>query len=188
MMMTPTGLIIPVPLSDTPANYREIQRVANSQGLLLSHTARVPTMLGQIYVVADEAALGLRVSSIDEVRAHLRDLPFPVAVELVANTAAKLWPIRSEATQQRKLLEQLVCSPQHLAAYDRFLTDVRDDLEEHLYVLGEQQLHVLQRLVLEEAHGEDAEWNAQHAGALEAAFLGVTSVVGEGAANLRAGV
>jgi hypothetical protein len=186
-MMTPTGLIIPVPLSDTPANYREIQRVANSQGLLLSHTARVPTMLGQIYVVADEAALGLRVSSIDEVRAHLRDLPFPVAVELVANTAAKLWPIRSEATQQRKLLEQLVCSPQHLAAYDRFLTDVRDDLEEHLYVLGEQQLHVLQRLVLEEAHGEDAEWNAQHAGALEAAFLGVTSVVGEGAANLQSG-
>lgn len=184
-MKTPTGLIVPVPLSDTPANYRDIERIANSQGVLLSHTARVPTMLGQIYVVADEVALGLPVSTVDTVRGHLRTLPYAAAVEQVANIAARLWPIRSDVAEQRKLLERLVHAPEHLSAYDRYLSGPRDDLDEHLYVLDEQQLHVLQRLVLEEAAPDDAEWTRVQDAALEAAFLGVTSVVGEGAARLQ---
>ena len=187
LMKTPTGLIVPVPLSNTPANYRETERIANSQGVLLSHAARLPTMLGQIYVVADEAALGLPVSTVDTVRGHLRTLPFAAAIEQAANIAARLWPIRSDVAEQRRLLERLVRAPAHLAAYDRFLSGPRDDLDEHLYVLDEQQLHVLQRLVLEEALPDDAEWTRQHDLALEAAFLGVTSIVGEGAARLQGG-
>lgn len=159
--------------------------MANLQGVLLNHAARVPTILEQIYVVADEAELGLTVSTVDDVRAQLRSLPFSETVERVASVAARLWPIRGDVTQQRQLLEQFVHQSEHLAAYDRFLGGPRDDLGERLSVLDEQQLHVLQRLALEEANDDDAEWGAEHDVALEAAFLGVTSVVGEGAVRLQ---
>jgi hypothetical protein len=182
---TVTGLIVPVSSAETPASYPEMQRIVNSQGVLLSHSARMPTMLGQIYVVADEAALGLPVSTIDDVRAHVRALPFAGAVERVADVSARLWPIRSEVPAQRELLEQLVRSLAHLVAYDRFLDGPRDDVHEHLYVIDEQQLHVLQRLVLEEAAAESDEWTPAHDAALEAAFLGVTTLVGEGSVQLQ---
>ena len=81
--------------------------------------------------------------------------------------------------------EEFVHRSEHLTAYDRFLGGPRDDLGERLYVLGEQQLHVLQRLVLEEASDEDAEWGTEHDAALEAAFLGITSVVGDGAVRVQ---
>lgn len=186
LVRTPTGLIVPVggPQSP-PTSQREIQRIANSQGVLLNHAARVPTILEQIYVVADEAELGMPVSTVDDVRAQLRNLPFSATVERVASVAARLWPIRGDVTQQRQLLEEFVHRSEHLAAYDRFLGGPRNDLGERLYVLDEQQLHVLQRLVLEEASDEEAEWGAEHDAALEAAFLGITSVVGDGAVRLQ---
>jgi len=182
---TMTGLIVPVSATDAPAHHREIQRIANSQGVLVSHAARVPTMLGQIYVVADESALGLPVSTIDAVRAHLRTLPFTAAVERVADVAARLWPIRDEVTEQRRLLGQVVRSPARLSAYDGLLRRADDDFDGHLLVLDEQQLLVLQRLVVEEATADGSEWTAANDAALEAAFLGVTTVAGEGTAHLH---
>ena len=187
VVRTATGLIVPVgALQDHPLGQREIQCIALSQGVLLGPAAFVPTMLGQIFVVADQAALGLPVSTLDDVRAHVRRLRFTDTIAVVANVAARLWLIRSEPSRQRVLLEQLVRDPRTLAAYDRFLAGQRNDLQERLYVLSEQQLQVLQRLVIEEAaEGEDGAWNPEGLAALEDAFLGVTSVVGDGAARVH---
>jgi hypothetical protein len=185
---TVTGLIVPVSSAETPADYRKVQRTLNSQGVLISHVARVvPTMLGQIYVVADEAALDLPKSTIDTVREHLRTLPFSEAVARVADVAARLWPVRDDVTAQRVMLERLVRAPAHLSAYDRVLGRADDNFDGHLLVLDEQQLLVLQRLVLEEAAVGGAEWTAASDEALEAAFLGVTTVAGEGTARLHGG-
>ncbi len=143
-------------------------------------------MLGQIFVVADEAALGLPVSTVHEIRALLKTLPFTSTVALVANTAARLWPIRDNPAAQRQLLEQLTSNQRVLAAYDRFLSSAPDDLDERLYVLSEQQLQVLQRLVIEEAHEDESEtWTPQQTDAFARAFLGVTSIVGEGSARVQ---
>ena len=184
---TATGLMVPVSSAETPADYRQIQRTLNSQGVLISHVARVPTMLGQIYVVADEAALELPKSTIDTVREHLRSLPFSEAVARVADVAARLWPVRDDVPAQRVMLERLVRAPAHLSAYDRVLGRADDDFDGHLLLLDEQQLLVLQRLALEEAAVDGAEWTAACDEALEAAFLGVTTVAGEGTARLHGG-
>lgn len=184
---TVTGLIVPVSSADTPVGYSEIQRTLNSQGVLISHVARVPTMFGQIYVVPDETALKLPKSTIDTVRAHVRTLPFSEAVVRVADVAARLWPVRDDVTAQRRMLEQIVHAPAHLAAYDRVFSRADDDFDGHLLLLNEQQLLVLQRLVLEEATVGSAEWTAASDEALEAAFLGVTTVASEGTAPLHGG-
>lgn len=182
LIRTPTGLFVPAGSLDR----QDENRALASQGLLLSPLKPVPTLLDQFVVVADESELGFATSTLEDLQCHLNGLPFVSALVLVARLATQLWPIRSDPEAQLNLVQGFFGDPKLSRSLDAFLRAPRDEPGERRYVIDEQQLHVLQRLVIEEAmDGEDDAWSAECLGHLAMAWLGTTTVVGDGATRLR---
>jgi hypothetical protein len=144
-----------------------------------------PSMLEQLVVVVDEEALDLEPSTVADVRALVKPLPYAPALVWVARILRRLWPIRNAPDRQLELARELFVEAPVVERFERFLAAAEGG--ERRYLFSEQQLHTLSRLVLESADGDLAEtWNEEHNQRIRQALIAVTSVVGEGAAKVRA--
>jgi hypothetical protein len=180
---TPTGLIV---LFDAPRQPAPSQEWSNSPAGVSFPSRPGPSLTDQMVVVCDEQALGIvPPSTLDEVREHLRGLPYVPASVITGRIATLLWPIRDEPEQQLKL------------ATDIFGEDARiiDDFRRFLaegpgpgrYIFHEQQFFVLLRLILEEGSEPDHSdsWSEDDLLRLYQAMIKVTSVVEAGSSKFR---
>src|SRR5258708_4852939 len=102
---TPSGLIV---VFDEPLLPMHGEAWAQSPGALSFPTVPGPSMLDQMVVVCDEAALGITpASSLGELRQLVSALPYAPAAVITARIAAMLWPIRDDPEGQFELAKQV---------------------------------------------------------------------------------
>jgi hypothetical protein len=180
---TPTGLIV---MFDEPRRPMRGEGWARSPHDLSFPTRPSPSLLDQMVVVCDEAALGLSPpSTVEEVRELLASLPWVPAMVRTARIARKLWPIRDEPERQLELACELFGKDAGIMG--DFRAFLRRPGSERRYLFHEQQLSILQRLILESAAEYDEEeftWTAEQDLQLRKALIKVSSVIADGASRV----
>lgn len=179
---TPTGLIV---MFDEPRRPMTGEGWARSPHDLSFPTRPSPSLLDQMVVVCDEAALGLAPpSTVEEVREVLAPLPWVPAMIRTARIARKLWPIRDEPERQLELARELF--GEDAGIIEDFRAFLGRPGIERRYLFHEQQLFVLQRLILESAAQDDGEvtWTAEQDLQLRRALIKVSSVMTAGASKV----
>jgi hypothetical protein len=182
---TPSGLIV---LFDQPFKPMPGQRWARSPSDPSFPATSGPSLMDQMVVVCDEAALGLTPpSTLDDVRQLVSGLPYAPAAVITARIAALLWPIRDEPEHQLELAKQIF---EHAGIINDFRAFLDSDLGPKRYIFHEQQLFVLMRLILESgAEGDGSlSWTADNEYDFRRALIKVTSVVAQGSSKLRESV
>jgi hypothetical protein len=180
--ISPTGLIV---LFDQPRQPMLGEGWARSPHDLSFPTRPSPSLLDQMVVVCDEAALGLTPpSTVEEVREVVGQLPWAPAMIRTARIARKLWPIRDEPERQLELARELF--GEDAGIIEDFGAFLGNPGTERRYLFHEQQLFVLQRLLLESAAQDEGEvtWTAEQDLQLRKALIKVSSAITAGAAKV----
>jgi hypothetical protein len=180
---TPTGLIV---LFDAPRQPAPGQEWSNSPAGVRFPSRPGPSLTDQMVVVCDEQALGLvPPSTLDEVRKHLRGLPYVPASVITGRIATLLWPIRDEPEQQIQLATDIF--GEGAGIIDDFRRFLAEGPGSGPYIFHEQQFFVLLRLVLEEGSEPDHSdsWSEDVLLRLCQGMIKVTSVVQAGSSKFR---
>ncbi len=143
-----SGLLVPGSVARLPAPpvFRGLPKELRPNTRPVALVGAPPSSLDYVSVYVDEAAIGAKPTSLAALREHLSKLPFEPAMNGIAQAAGKAFGLRGNTAEQLKLAREIY-SERVYRRIERFFAE-----DDHAELFSEQQVAVLARLVIEEAH------------------------------------